>query len=53
MCICVGICSARTEYCNWQAVGVCSKLLGFFMLFFHIVLVRGNTSVSIKNTPND
>lgn len=48
MCICLSICSARTEYCIWQAIGVCSKLLSFFILLFHIILVRGNTGISIK-----
>lgn len=52
MFVCVGIYSARTEYCNLRAIGVCNKLLVLFLLLFHIVFVRGNTNFSIKEYIN-
>lgn len=40
----LGVCSARTGYCNSLALGAVIS----YLFFFHFIFVRGKTSANIK-----
>lgn len=50
--MCVGVCSARTEYCHLLAIGICSKLF-FFHLISTFYLQEEKLALISRNASND